>query len=65
MPLAIALAVLIASLWFLPTDHQDKLVSFHQRCTAQGGIVLDSYKPNGTTWIGCYKGVTEIPNEGE
>lgn len=32
-------------------------------CYEKGGITLSGYDKFGNTWIGCYKGIEEIPNE--
>lgn len=40
---------------------------FAYRCELKGGVALYEHKvgrPANTKWLGCYKGVTEIYNEG-
>lgn len=65
MPLALAILFTTGSMLLLMPADQEKqqIAAFHQRCSNQGGTVLHSYQPDGSGWIGCYKGLTEIPNE--
>lgn len=65
MPLALAIIIATGSLLLLLPEyqHNQQLIAFHQRCSDQGGIVLQSFSADSNEWIGCYKGVTEIPNE--
>lgn len=64
LPLMAGILALIGLLMWQDARNEDKVNAFHNRCDAQGGMVLNSTKRNGGGWIGCYKGVTELPNEG-
>lgn len=64
--IAAIMAACLACLFLYEKGSSDQLDHFVNQCVAKGGTALSGYnlkagKANG--WIGCFKGVTEIPNE--
>jgi hypothetical protein len=65
MPVFILLCLFGIFSGFAYVDHEkdQELNRFVTRCTDLGGVALKSAIRGNLHWLGCYKGVTEIPNE--